>query len=920
MASASGLAANAAPTDVSEARGKFLGGQVRGIDLDAIAEIGGADAANPSGEASDTNPLDVTVLNAVEVEVTPRLQLFGDNGIITLGAVQQYAEAEADGDAFAGSGAVTNSGAIAIDDDPPADGVADATVDLMPLLDPASIEVFQELSLKVGALASVASQVDGGAPASDYQIDGLSLNLTSDDLAEVGILLADAIDELDGIAAALEASLSADLPGATGVDAEVNVTLPDLEALRALLQTDQDGIQIDLVAGTVTVDINAFTPVNGLDPNTEILSPEVVEEITNAIAAQIAGIVDDVTAAIFDAVDAAELDGTVVISALVNDETERLTLALGGTLLDPEATVNAGAFNVPILDALDSDGPALEILFETAIAATTDDLEALLTNLDLVTLTLDDDLQDLIIAPLIAVLAPGAISLIANQQPTELDPAEDGDLGAGSFTVRALQVNLLSLVDDGIITVNLASSTVRGTDGAVDTPVAEDDELGADPADDSAELDVLDNDEFDATDDVTVEITEGPTNGTAVYDPTDEVVVYTPDDDFEDGTDTFTYELCNSEGECDTALVTITVGAPPVVGGPEAVDDEAEADPGEDIEIDVLDNDTVDPNDFTIAITDGPDDGTATVDPDTGIVTYTSDDDFEGTDTFTYELCNAADECDAASVIVIVGADDGVAGPNARNDYAQTDFEERITIGVWQNDSDEDGDLDQGSVTIVEGPDHGDVRVRSDGSIVYTPDDGFGGRDRFRYQVCDLTDRCDTAQVTVDVRESTDTDPGTGTDPDTDPDTGTGTDPDTDTGADDAPEIATPTVPNGVKGTGYSVTIAVTGGAPITFAVTQGSLPPGLSLDPVSGTISGTPTGSGLFGFTVTATNEYGSDSQTFSVDVLVPGSTGGLPKTGSELGTPIGASILALLGGLAIVLVSRRRNLGLGEEPGRSS
>ncbi|MCB9297815.1 MAG: cadherin-like domain-containing protein [Lewinellaceae bacterium] len=56
-----------------------------------------------------------------------------------------------------------------------------------------------------------------------------------------------------------------------------------------------------------------------------------------------------------------------------------------------------------------------------------------------------------------------------------------------------------------------------------------------------------------------------PTNGTAVVDdngtptdPTDDTVDYTPDPDF-NGTDTFTYEICDSNGDCDQAVATVTV-------------------------------------------------------------------------------------------------------------------------------------------------------------------------------------------------------------------------------------------------------------------------------------------------------------------------------------------------------------------------
>jgi hypothetical protein len=59
-------------------------------------------------------------------------------------------------------------------------------------------------------------------------------------------------------------------------------------------------------------------------------------------------------------------------------------------------------------------------------------------------------------------------------------------------------------------------------------------------------------------------------------------------------------------------------------------------------------------------------------------------------------------------------------------------------------------------------------------------------------------------------------------------------------------------------GTPYSGSLGVTGqtnGLTVTWAITAGSLPPGLSLNSATGTITGTPTERGSFNFTIVATN-----------------------------------------------------------------
>ena len=68
------------------------------------------------------------------------------------------------------------------------------------------------------------------------------------------------------------------------------------------------------------------------------------------------------------------------------------------------------------------------------------------------------------------------------------------------------------------------------------------------------------------------------------------------------------------------------------------------------------------------------------------------------------------------------------------------------------------------------------------------------------------------------------------------------------------------TLPATLLGHSYSQTVSATGGtAPYTFAISAGALPPGLTLNPASGVISGTPTTPGTATFTVQATDINGN-------------------------------------------------------------
>ncbi|MGI5960289.1 MAG: putative Ig domain-containing protein, partial [Massiliimalia sp.] len=83
-----------------------------------------------------------------------------------------------------------------------------------------------------------------------------------------------------------------------------------------------------------------------------------------------------------------------------------------------------------------------------------------------------------------------------------------------------------------------------------------------------------------------------------------------------------------------------------------------------------------------------------------------------------------------------------------------------------------------------------------------------------------------------------------------------------------APNIVTTSLSNGTVGTAYSQTLTATGDTPITWSVTGGSLPAGLSLDENTGVISGIPNAAGTYNFTVTATNDAGRDSREYTLKI----------------------------------------------------
>jgi parallel beta-helix repeat protein len=143
------------------------------------------------------------------------------------------------------------------------------------------------------------------------------------------------------------------------------------------------------------------------------------------------------------------------------------------------------------------------------------------------------------------------------------------------------------------------------------------------------------------------------------------------------------------------------------------------------------------------------------------------------------------------------------------------------------------------------------------------------------------------------------------------------------------PTITSGKPPNGTVGKAYHFTVTATGSPEISYAVSAGSLPPGLTLDPA--TIAGTPTAAGTYTFTITATNEFGSDSARYTVVITAAptstsapttgspassgpatgggsGGSGNLANTGAPTGGLLATAVLLIGAGVGLLLVTRRR------------
>ncbi|WP_282568094.1 tandem-95 repeat protein [Vibrio parahaemolyticus] len=218
------------------------------------------------------------------------------------------------------------------------------------------------------------------------------------------------------------------------------------------------------------------------------------------------------------------------------------------------------------------------------------------------------------------------------------------------------------------------------------------------------------------------------------------VATITPTADW-NGSKALTFTATDPSGESVSQTVNFTVA--PVA---DIVADKATVVEDTPTIIKVLGNDTFEGDDQVVSLdtNNGPANGTVSVNPD-GSVTYTPNDNYHGTDSFTYIVTSGGvSESTTVSVDVTPVND----APVAKDDIATTQEDTAVTIDVLPNDSDVDGDkLSIESASVPK--EQGTVEVVN-GKLVFTPAENFNGDAEITYTVTDgqLTDE---AKVTVTV-------------------------------------------------------------------------------------------------------------------------------------------------------------------------
>ena len=336
-----------------------------------------------------------------------------------------------------------------------------------------------------------------------------------------------------------------------------------------------------------------------------------------------------------------------------------------------------------------------------------------------------------------------------------------------------------------------------------------------------------------------------------------EVLRFTPDPDF-NGQESFTYTIIDGNGGTDTATLTITVTA--VNDTPQTlapIPDRVRAD-GQSFTYDLADF-FRDPDGDALRFTATGLPAGLSVDPATGFLSGTIDRNAsQGGAAGIYTVLVTATDPGGQAISQSFALTVTNPAPTASNDTVTTTEDVPVSIDVLADDSDPDGD----PLTIVAAnAGRGSVSVLG-GVITYLPPANFSGTDTVVYTISDGNGGIASATLTIVVNPANDAPIATGTI--------------ADLIDNDGQELL------GGNALNLSVYFADPDGDPLTYTATN--LPPGLSIDPVTGIVSGMitsgasgPEGGRAYTVTVTAsdTDAVGAPAatQTFTwfIDNIPP-------------------------------------------------
>jgi len=239
---------------------------------------------------------------------------------------------------------------------------------------------------------------------------------------------------------------------------------------------------------------------------------------------------------------------------------------------------------------------------------------------------------------------------------------------------------------------------------------------------------------------VTFAISTNPTNGTATLSGSD--VIYTPNANFF-GTDTFSYTASNETYTSSPVIITINVQGEdddPTTNNVSATTDE-------DTAVTVnLDATEIDGDNFSFSIINQPSNGIlGSINGNQ--VEYTPNQDWNGTDVFTFEAMDdriiLGKRNVATATITVNSVNDA---PATQDQSVSSNEDNAVDITLTSSDVEDDSV----SYSIISNTTNGTTTLS--GAIVkYTPSSDWNGTDTFTFNANDGTDDSNTSTVTISI-------------------------------------------------------------------------------------------------------------------------------------------------------------------------
>jgi VCBS repeat-containing protein len=229
-------------------------------------------------------------------------------------------------------------------------------------------------------------------------------------------------------------------------------------------------------------------------------------------------------------------------------------------------------------------------------------------------------------------------------------------------------------------------------------------------------------------------------------------VTFTPTAGFS-GPASYSYTVSDGKGGTSIATVEVNVAAAPPPGNtaPVAQDDVYEVTEDNSLFVrgadGVLANDAdAEGNPLTAVLVNGPANGILSLLPN-GLFDYTPNENFSGTDSFTYKAHDGA--LDSEAVTVFINVKPVNDAPFSIGDSAFQQEDEQTQGNVLTNDTDADGDTL--TAELVEGVKNGTLTLNANGTFTYAANANFFGTDTFTYRPFDGTTYGDEQIVTIQV-------------------------------------------------------------------------------------------------------------------------------------------------------------------------